>query len=74
MNYYQSEFSKVKPELSPYWPYIKIFANGNGDDTKNISLHEESVKELIYWLSYNFLCDKSLNETINKIKPLLNER
>lgn len=73
-NYYQTELSKVKPELTPYFPTIKIFANGNGEDTKNITLNEESSKELIFWLANNFLNDKSLEDTIRRIKLLAGEK
>lgn len=70
MNYYESEFSKVKPELTPYSPTIKIFANGNGEDTKNISLHDVSASELIFWLANNFLNDESLEQSIRRLKSL----
>jgi len=74
MNYYESEFSKVKPELTPYFPLVKIFANGNGEDTKYITIHEESASELIFWLANNFLNDESLEKSVSRLKSLAGER
>lgn len=54
-NYYQSELNKVKVGLTEYSPTIKVFANGNGDNTKNLDLNERSAKELINWLTKNFI-------------------
>jgi hypothetical protein len=74
MNYYESEFSKVKPELTPYSPFVKIFANGNGEDTKYITIHEQSASELIFWLANNFLNDESLEKSVSRLKSLAGER
>lgn len=57
-NHYTSELKKVRPELTPYAPTIKIFSNGNGEDTKHLSLNEESAKVLIDWLKKNYLKTK----------------
>ena len=73
MNYYESEFSKVRPENTPYFPSVKIFANGNGEDTKNIPIHEESSKELIFWLANNFLNNNSLDECLKRLNRLTDE-
>ena len=53
-NYYFEQLNKVKPGLTEYSPTFKIFANGNGEDTKNLSLNDESARELINWLKNNF--------------------
>ncbi len=53
-NYYKSELNKVKIGLTEYSPTIKVFANGNGENTKHLDLNERSAKELIKWLSANF--------------------
>lgn len=52
--YYNYELSKVQVGLTEYSPTIKVFANGNGDDTKHLSLNNESAKVLIEWLKNNF--------------------
>jgi hypothetical protein len=52
--YYNSELSKVNIGATEYAPTFKIFANGNGQDTKHISLNNESAKELINFLKINF--------------------
>jgi hypothetical protein len=53
-DYYKSQLDNVKPNLTQYAPTVKIFANGNGQDTKHLSLNNESAKELIKWLENNF--------------------
>jgi hypothetical protein len=53
--YYTYELNKVKVGLTEYAPTIKVFANGNGDNTKNLSLNKESAAVLIKWLTDNFL-------------------
>ena len=53
-NYYKSQLNNVKPNLTDYSPTIKIFANGNGKDTKHLNLNDESAKVLIDWLKNNF--------------------
>jgi len=53
-NYYLDQLNRVKPGLTEYSPTVKIFANGNGEDTKHLSLNDESAKELIQWLKNNF--------------------
>jgi hypothetical protein len=52
--YYNSELSKVNIGSTEYAPTFKIFANGNGQDTKHISLNNESAKELINFLKINY--------------------
>lgn len=54
-NYYKEELNKINPKLTEYAPTIKVFANGNGQDTKNLSLNKDSAKELIKWLNDNFI-------------------
>lgn len=56
--YYKTELTKVRPNLTQYPPTIKIFSNGNGEDTKHLSLNEESAKVLIDWLKKNYLKTK----------------
>ena len=53
-DYYKSQLENVKPNLTEYPPTVKIFANGNGQDTKHLSLNNESAKVLIEWLENNF--------------------
>lgn len=55
LNYYQNELNKVKPHETPYAPTVKVFANGNGEDTKHLSLNKESAKALIKWLETNYV-------------------
>lgn len=70
MNYYRNELSKVKPELTEYAPTVKIFANGNGEDTKHLSLNKDSAIEIIGWLAENFLNNESLNELLIRLNKL----
>jgi len=74
MNYYKNQLAKIDPSKSEYAPTFKIFANGNGEDTNNISLSEESASELIFWLANNFLNDESLEHSIRRLKSLAGER
>lgn len=53
-NYYKDQLSRVQVGKTEYYPTFKIFANGNGDDTKHISLHSVSAKALVEWLTENF--------------------
>lgn len=55
MNYYKEQLEQVKPNTTEYAPTFKISANGNGKDTKHISLNKESATELIAWLNKNFI-------------------
>lgn len=54
-NYYIGELLKVNPKLTEYAPTIKIFANGNGEDTKHLNLNKDSAEVLINWLTENFV-------------------
>jgi hypothetical protein len=54
-SYYLRELNSVKPSATDHAPTIKIFANGNGQDTKHISLNQQSATALIEWLTENFL-------------------
>ena len=54
-SYYLREFQNVTPNTTKYAPTIKIFANGNGEDTKHVSLNKQSATALIEWLTANFL-------------------
>lgn len=56
--YYKDQFNRIEVGKTEYAPTVKIFANGNGEDTKNISLNKESAKDLIKWLSDNFIKDE----------------
>lgn len=53
-NYYASELSKVEVGKIAFAPTIKVFANGNGEDTKHMDLNKESARVLINWLQNNF--------------------
>ena len=53
--YYTNQLTNVKPHATEYAPTFKVFANGNGNDTKHISLNEESAAVLISWLTDNFI-------------------
>lgn len=53
--YYLREFKSVTPHATKYAPTIKIFANGNGEDTRHIDLNEKSATALIQWLTDNYL-------------------
>lgn len=53
MSYYENELNKVTL-TGEHAPTFKIFANGNGEDTKHISLNDESAAALINWLKNNF--------------------
>lgn len=54
-NYYQKQLEKVNPHATEYPEKIKIFANGNGQDTHFLDLNEESAKALIEWLNKNYI-------------------
>lgn len=53
-NYYLSQLQQIDPKLTMYPPSFKIFANGNGQDTKHSALIPKSAKVLIEWLKNNF--------------------
>src|SRR5574343_205330 len=53
--YYTNQLANVKPHTTEYAPTFKVFANGNGNDTKHISLNEESAAVLVSWLADNFI-------------------
>jgi hypothetical protein len=54
-NYYMDELQKVQPNTTQYPEKLKVFANGNGQDTRFIDLNEESAKALINWLEKNYI-------------------
>ncbi len=60
--YYREQLAKVKPGQTEYAPTIKVFANGNGDNTNHMDLNKESAQVLIDWLYSNFCGTKK--ETI----------
>lgn len=53
-SYYNNQLGRVKVGLTEYSPTIKIFANGNGENTNHLDLNNESAKVLIEWLKNNF--------------------
>ena len=60
MNYYEKQLNQIDlKSLKDFPPTIKVFAM-NGQDTKHISLNEESATALIVWLQKNYI-NKSLN-------------
>lgn len=56
--YYKDQLNNINLNNSQYPPQIKVFANGNGEDTKFLSLNEDSAAVLIEWLNNNFIKDK----------------
>ncbi len=71
MNYYKDQLNQVNPTATEFAPTIKIFANGNGTNTNHLSLNEESAKELIMWLTANFISYKGVEETILNLNKYL---
>lgn len=61
--YYKDQLNKVQPHKTEYAPTIKVFANGNGEDTKNLSLNKESALALVEWLTKNFIEPKPVKVT-----------
>jgi hypothetical protein len=60
MNYYEKELNQIDlKSLKDFPPTIKVFAM-NGQDTKHISLNNESATALIEWLQKNYI-NKSSN-------------
>lgn len=53
--YYKDQLNKVTPNKTEFAPTIKVFANGNGEDTKHLNLNKESAEVLIEWLTKNFI-------------------
>lgn len=53
--YYTDQLNKVEPKKTEFAPTLKVFANGNGQDTKHISLNKESAEALVLWLTENYL-------------------
>ncbi len=53
--YYEYQLDKVKVGSAQYAPTVKIFANGNGENTKHLSLNDVSAAILIKWLQDNFI-------------------
>jgi hypothetical protein len=54
-NYYQKQLDQVNAGNKNEAPSIKIFSPKNGQDTKHISLNEESATALIEWLRKNYI-------------------
>lgn len=54
IQYYKDQLAKVKPHATEYAPTVKIFANGNGDNTHNMDLNKQSAKVLIKWLTKHY--------------------
>ena len=59
--YYKNELSKVKFNITRFSVTIKVFANGNGNDTRYLDLNKESAEVLIEWLQDNFLKNKNFH-------------
>lgn len=64
--YYADQLAKVDPKATIYPPTIKVFANGNGENTNNISLNAESARVLVDWLQSNFLKEEKPEGTTLK--------
>lgn len=64
-DYYKAQLAQIKPELTIYAPTIKVFANGNGTDTKHMDLNKESAEVLISWLNKKFIKKQRKNFYIN---------
>lgn len=52
--YYANQLDKIKIGLTEYSPTIKVFANGNGNDTNHLDLNAESAAAIATWLKNNF--------------------
>lgn len=67
-NYYKSQLDRVNPNASVYPSTIKVFTGdkSTGEDTKHLSLNEESAKALIQWLSENFIENTQPNNHANR--------
>lgn len=70
-NYYQIQLDRIDPSKTPIPPSIKIFANGNGIDTNNLTINKECAQEVIYFLATNFLSNKEINKTIKSLENIL---
>ena len=57
--YYRTQLDRIEPNKTEYAPTIKVFANGNGTDTNNLSLNKESAEVLIEWLTKNYINEKT---------------
>ncbi len=57
-NYYKEQLQRIEVGKTEYNPTIKVLANGNGRDTNNMDLNKESAKELIKWLTDNYVSTK----------------
>lgn len=54
MEYYRDQLERIEVGKTIYPPTIKVHANGNGSDTNNLNLNEESASSLVEWLFSNF--------------------
>ncbi len=55
VSYYREQLNKISINpKSEYASSVKVFGNGNGEDTKHLSLNQESAQDLINWLKDNF--------------------
>ena len=63
-SYYTDQLRKIQVGSTEYAPTIKVFANGNGSDTKHLNLNKESATVLVQWLTENFINkeDTAINE------------
>lgn len=62
-SYYERQLSEVLGDgnkAPKFAPQIKVTSNGNGKSTNFFTLHDESARELIYWLAKNFVSDSKL--------------
>lgn len=69
-SYYENQLARVKVGSTPYPSTVKVFANGNGENTNHLGLSAESAPDLILWLAANFLNDKSLTEVMTKLSEI----
>lgn len=53
--YYEDQLRRIEVGKTPYFPTIKIFANGNGENTNHMDLNADSAQVLIKWLTDNFI-------------------
>lgn len=66
-DYYKGQLANVNVGVTEYSPTIKVFANGNGDDTKHLDLNKDSANVLIDWLNDNFQTDQRMKKEIGEI-------
>lgn len=66
MDYYNNQLSRIQVGKTIYPPLLKVYANGNGEDTNHMSLNDESAGAIMLWLANNFnISSETKNELIS---------